>query len=73
MIDLETIILEDNNEYIITKRIVDDSIEYLLLNNSNDTKDFCIRKIINEDGNDYIVGLDSKEEFDKILGLITNI
>ncbi len=70
MIDIETIILEDNNEYIITKRINDNNTEYLLLNNSSDPSVFCIRKIVVENKENYIEGLDSKEEFDRILNKI---
>lgn len=73
MIDVETVVLEDNKEYIITRKIIDNSIEYLLLSDSNDVENFCIRKIIEENNEKYIVGLDSKEEFDKILNKITEI
>lgn len=71
MIDVETIVLEDGNKYTITTKVNDNSIDYVLLNNINDAEDFCIRKIINENGESFIVGLDSKEEFDRILEKIS--
>ena len=61
----ETIILEDNIEYIITDTINN----YLYLNNINDTKDFCIRKRIYEDNESYIAGLDNEEEYYKAIKL----
>lgn len=64
----ETIVLEDNIEYIITDTINN----YLYLNNINDPKDFCIRKRIIEDNESYICGLDNEEEYDKALELFIN-
>lgn len=61
----ETIILEDNLEYIVTDKIDN----YLYLNNINDYKDFCVRKEIIEDNEEYIVGLDNEEELEKALKL----
>lgn len=61
----ETIILEDNLEYIVTDKIDN----YLYLNNVNDYEDFCVRKEIIEDNEEYIVGLDNEEELEKALKL----
>lgn len=61
----ETIILEDNLEYIVTDKIDN----YLYLNNINDYEDFCIRKEIIEDNEEYIIGLDNEEELEKALKL----
>ena len=61
----ETIILEDNLEYIVTDKIDN----YLYLNNINDYEDFCVRKEIIEDNEEYIVGLDNEEELEKALKL----
>lgn len=61
----ETIFLEDGIEYIITDTINN----YLYLNNINDIKDFCIKKEIIKDGEEYIVGLDNEEEYYKAIEL----
>lgn len=61
----ETIILEDDLEYIITDTIDN----YLYLNNINDPKDFCIRKQVTENDEEYICGLDNEEEYNKALKL----
>ena len=61
----ETVILEDGLEYIVTDKIDN----YLYLNNINDYKDFCVRKEIIEDNEEYIIGLDNEEELEKALKL----
>ena len=61
----ETIILENGLEYIITDKIDN----YLYLNNINDYEDFCVRKEIIEDNEEYIIGLDNEEELEKALKL----
>ena len=61
----ETIILEDGIEYIITDAINN----YLYLNNINDPNDFCIRKKIIENNEEYIIGLKDLEEYYNALKL----
>ena len=61
----ETIFLEDGIEYLITDKIDN----YIYLNNINDIEDFCIRKEIIKNEEEYIIGIDSEEEFYKALEL----
>ena len=61
----ESIFLEDGIEYIITDTINN----YLYLNNINDLNDFCIKKEIIKNSEEYIVGLDNEEEYYKALEL----
>lgn len=61
----ETIILENGIEYIITDTINN----YVYLNNINNIKDFCIRKQIIENEDEYIVGLENEDEYYKALEL----
>ena len=61
----ETIVLEDGIEYIITDKINN----YLYLSNINDPKDFCIRKELIEEGEEYISGLNNEEEYYSALKL----
>ena len=63
---LECIILENNKEYAILEKIKKEDIYYLYLFNTNDLKDFCIRKLIDK----KIYGLDSNEEFDEAMLLL---
>lgn len=63
-VKLEYIILENGQKYYITE----EKEGYVLLVNSENDDDFCIRKnVIKEDGKEYIVTLDSDEEFDKAM------
>lgn len=59
----------DDNKYLITDQIKDDKNEYAYLSNVKDVNDFFIRKIAVIDGEEFFVGLDSKEEFDYALKL----
>jgi hypothetical protein len=61
----ETIVLEDDIEYIITDTIKD----YVYLNNINDLEDFCIRKKIKENDEFYLIGLENDKEFYNALKL----
>lgn len=67
MIDVNTITLENNQEYIIVDAIELNNNKYLILAKENTIGDFCIRKVISKEGKEYIVKLDSNEEFDIIL------
>lgn len=63
--------LEDNLEYAELETISYNNNEYILLSELNNPENFCIRKIETKNNKEYIVGLDSDEEFDTILKLLT--
>lgn len=67
MVDVEKVTLDDGNTYIIVEQINIDNIKYVYLTNENNEKDFCIRKSIIENGEEFLVGLDSVDEFQKVL------
>lgn len=54
------------HDYIIAKRIEITGTTYLYLVNEDDIMDFIIQKLIVEDGEEYITGLDSDKEFDLV-------
>ena len=56
----------DGQDYIVAKRIEIAGNIYLYLVNENDVLDFIIQKVIIEDGEEYIIGLDSDKEFDLV-------
>ena len=66
---MECIILEDNIEYEIVEKIKYQEKEYIFLSNTEDPKDFCIRKVIVENEQKFLVGLDDDKEFDLALML----
>ena len=65
MIELEQITLEDGVTYSILK----EKENYVYLINPQDENDFCIRKCVVRDGQEYIESLDSNEEFDYALSI----
>lgn len=72
MDELEIIKLEENNEtYAIIDEIVDDDITYVYLTNIKDKNDIRIRRVIKENGKEYLEELDNNTEFDKALLLFT--
>lgn len=61
--ELECIILENNKEYAVLEKINKNNTYYMYLFNTEDVKDFCIRKLVEN----KLCGLDSDEEFDEAL------
>lgn len=67
MENVETIILEDQKEYIITDELEIGKVKYVYLTNEEDISKIVIRKINNINNEEYLVGLDTEEEFQKAL------
>ena len=67
MIDVNVVTLENDQEYLIVDAIEVDNNNYLVLAKEDSIGDFCIRKVISKDGKEYMVKLDTKEEFDRVL------
>lgn len=64
---MDTIVLDDNIEYIIVKEERIDNTLYTLFANINDNTDICFRKTTSdEEGNLYYSGLDDEKEFEKV-------
>ena len=66
---INVITLEDDIEYAIIEEIVHNNNKYVYLTNVNDYEDFCIRKVITEGTEQFLVGLDDDNEFDLALML----
>lgn len=71
MEDVKVITL-DNKEYIIADEIIINNIKYVYLTNEQDFLDFSIRKIEVENNEEFIVKLDSDQEFDMAMQAFTN-
>lgn len=72
MDELEIIKLEENNEnYVIIDEIVDDDITYVYLSNLKNKDDIRIRRVVKENGKEYLEELANNTEFDKALLLFT--
>ena len=66
MDSVDTIVI-DNIEYIIVDDIEIDGVRYIYLVVESDPKNFCIRKIKEDNGIQYVVNLDTEDEFNKAL------
>lgn len=67
--EINIVVLEDGLEYAVIDEIKHNDNKYIYLTNVNDVEDFCIRKIIVEETQKFIVGLDDDKEFDLALML----
>ncbi len=65
--EYNVVVLENGIEYAEVEKIKHNENTYLFLVNLKNDDDFCIRKLIKENGKDMLVGLDGKAEFDEIL------
>lgn len=70
--NIEVVILEDGKDYMVTAELEINNIKYLFLTNEDDVADFCLRKINTINNNEYLVGLNDKEEVIKVLQEFTN-
>lgn len=61
------VITIDGIEYTEVMRLPLDGNIYVYLSDLDNPDNFFIHKLIEEDGKTYIIGLDSKEEFDRAL------
>lgn len=68
---MKCIVLEDNNKYIIVSKFSIDAEKYALFSNVEDYKKICFRKVKKINDKEYYVGLDNKEEFQKVTEYIS--
>ncbi len=65
-VEIETCILEDDEEYFILKEFMVNETEYTCFVSLEDYNDFFFRKTVIEDGEEYICGLEDDKEFDLV-------
>lgn len=70
--NIEVVTLEDGKDYMVTAELEINNIKYLFLTNEDDVADFCLRKINTINNNEYLIGLNDKEEVIKVLQEFTN-
>ena len=61
----------DGIEYTEIHRLENNGNTYVLLSNLDNPTDFCIKKLGVKNGESYIRGLSSEEEFNEVLRLIS--
>jgi hypothetical protein len=70
--EYNVITLENGIEYTEIDRINFNNNCYVVLSNLDDPSDFCIRRLINDNNQEYIVGLENREEFNNVLKLFND-
>ncbi len=60
--NIDVVTLDNGKNYMVTEELVINNIKYVYLTNEDDVADFCIRKVNHINNNEYLVGLDNKEE-----------
>ena len=68
MEEMEYIVI-DGKEYNIIKELETEGRKYVLLANNDDVNDVFVRRVTHDEDTDYIVGLASPEEFEKVMVL----
>ncbi|MBQ9072547.1 MAG: hypothetical protein IJY25_05270 [Bacilli bacterium] len=63
---LDTVLIS-NEEYYVVEKLKVNSQEYYILVSVADEENVCIRKRINELGEDYLIGLADEEEFNLVM------
>lgn len=69
MVDNSRVVLEDNIEYLVVDKIKDKDFYYVYLVNQRDDADLVVRKEVLENGERFLIGLDSEDELEKALDL----
>lgn len=60
--NIDVVTLDNGKNYMVTEELVINNIKYVYLTNEDDVADFCIRKVNYINNNEYLIGLDNKEE-----------
>lgn len=69
--ECDAVELENGMTYIIIKELMYNNSKYVLLSNENNVKDIAIRRSIMKDDKEYLEGIESNEELDKIISEFT--
>ena len=64
-VEVETVVLENEKEYAVIDTIIINSIKYIYLCSVEQTEEFCIRKLSQDEKE--ILGLETEEEYNTAL------
>ncbi len=64
--------LGDNTEYTEIDRVNYNHNTYVILSDLDNPNDFCVKKLINENNYEYVIELNTKEEFNNVLKIFTD-
>lgn len=60
--EIEVVTLEDNLDYVILTEVSIDSNKYMVLSREDDPNVVVVRKVIIEDGNEYLMNVNTEIE-----------
>lgn len=63
----DSYILDDDKEFVVVDTATIDGTSYVCFANCEDEKDIIFKKVIIKDNEEYLTGLENKNEFDKVL------
>ena len=69
MMKVNSVVLENGQDYIIIAEKKHNDFKYVYLVNEDNSDDFCIRKVIMEDDEEILSGLDDEKEFNLAVSL----
>ena len=64
--------LGDNTEYTEIDRVNYNHNTYVILSDLDNPNDFCVKKLINENNYEYVIELNTREEFNNVLKIFTD-
>ena len=70
--EYNVVTLEDGLEYAEVKKIIYNGILYLFLSSLENDDNFCIRKLVDKNGKQVLIGLDDEAEFNEILSIFVS-
>ena len=66
-VDVDVFTLDDGKEYVNVEQIILGNNNYLFLSSVEDRTNFCIRKRVNENGEELLVALKDQDEFADVI------
>lgn len=69
---IDTIVLDDNIEYVIMDTLTINNTEYTIFSNIDNEEDICLRKTKEENGKKFYVGLEDKKECELVITTYIN-
>ena len=68
-IEAEVVTLNDGLDYVILDEITAHSNVYVYLSNTEDSRNFCVRKKLQNSAGSLLIGLDDENEFNMAMKL----
>lgn len=67
--NIDVITLENNLNYLVVDTLLNENNKYLVLVNKDDEQDIAIRKVIKKEDREYLIKLDTEDEFEEVMSI----